>query len=69
MLNGVVDIAHCWSGDWIQMTHENQNIAYFIPRKAAFEGNDIFVILLGRAASDRGAPLHRLHARRADQRR
>ena len=20
MLNGVVDIAHCWSGDWIQMT-------------------------------------------------
>ena len=47
MLNGVVDITHCWSGDWIQMTYEKPRIRYVIPAEGAIKGNDTFVILSG----------------------
>ncbi len=47
MINGVVDIAHCWSGDWIQMTYEKGKIQYVIPTEGAIRGNDTFVVLSG----------------------
>ena len=47
MLNGVVDITHTWSGDWIQMTYEKPKIRYVIPAEGAIKGNDTFVILSG----------------------
>ena len=47
MLNGVVDIAHCWSGDWIQMTYEKPRIRYVIPTEGSIKGNDCFVVLSG----------------------
>lgn len=47
MLNGVVDIAHCWSGDWIQMTYDKPNIRYVIPTEGSIKGNDVFVVFSG----------------------
>jgi spermidine/putrescine transport system substrate-binding protein len=47
MLNGVVDIAHCWSGDWIQMTYDKPKIRYVIPAEGSIKGNDVFVIMAG----------------------
>ena len=47
MLNGVVDIAHCWSGDWIQMTYDKPKIRYVIPAEGSIKGNDVFVVLAG----------------------
>jgi spermidine/putrescine transport system substrate-binding protein len=47
MLNGVVDIAHCWSGDWIQMTYDKPKIRYVIPAEGSIKGNDCFVIFSG----------------------
>jgi spermidine/putrescine transport system substrate-binding protein len=47
MLNGVVDIAHCWSGDWIQMTYDKPKIRYVIPAEGSIKGNDVFVVLSG----------------------
>jgi spermidine/putrescine transport system substrate-binding protein len=47
MVNGVVDMAHCWSGDWIQMTYEKSKIQYVIPSEGAIKGNDTFVVLAG----------------------
>jgi spermidine/putrescine transport system substrate-binding protein len=47
MLNGVVDITHTWSGDWIQMTYEKPKIRYVIPTEGAIKGNDTFVVLAG----------------------
>lgn len=47
MLNGVVDITHTWSGDWIQMTYEKPKIRYVIPTEGAIKGNDTFVVLSG----------------------
>jgi len=46
-LNGVVDICHCWSGDWIQMTYEKGKTRYVIPSEGSIKGNDTFVILSG----------------------
>lgn len=46
-LNGVVDITHCWSGDWIQMTYEKPKTRYVIPSEGSIKGNDTFVILSG----------------------
>jgi spermidine/putrescine transport system substrate-binding protein len=46
-LNGVVDICHCWSGDWIQMTYEKPKTRYVIPSPQSIRGNDTFVILSG----------------------
>ena len=45
--NGVVDITHCWSGDWIQMTYDKPDARYVIPAEGAIKGNDTFVILSG----------------------
>jgi spermidine/putrescine transport system substrate-binding protein len=47
MLNGVVDIAHCWSGDWIQMTYDKPKVRYVIPTEGSIKGNDVFVVLAG----------------------
>jgi len=47
VLNGVVDITHTWSGDWIQMTYEKPKIRYVIPTEGAIKGNDTFVVLSG----------------------
>jgi spermidine/putrescine transport system substrate-binding protein len=47
MLNGIVDIAHCWSGDWIQMTYDKPKIRYVIPTEGSIKGNDVFVVLSG----------------------
>ena len=46
-LNGIVDITHCWSGDWIQMTYEKPKTRYVIPSEGAIKGNDTFVVLAG----------------------
>jgi spermidine/putrescine transport system substrate-binding protein len=46
-LNGVVDITHCWSGDWIQMTYEKPKARYVIPSEGSIKGNDTFVVLSG----------------------
>lgn len=47
LTTGVVDIAHCWSGDWVQMTYENENIRYVIPTEGSIKGNDVMVVLAG----------------------
>jgi spermidine/putrescine-binding protein len=47
MDNGLVDIAHCWSGDWIQMTYTKPKTRYVIPSEGAIKGNDTFVVLAG----------------------
>jgi spermidine/putrescine transport system substrate-binding protein len=45
-INGIVDITHCWSGDWIQMTSE-RDANYVIPSEGSIRGNDTFVVLSG----------------------
>jgi spermidine/putrescine transport system substrate-binding protein len=47
MVNGVVDLAHCWSGDWVQMTYEKERIRYVIPSEGSIKGNDVMVVLAG----------------------
>ena len=37
-LDGVVDIAHCWSGDWVQMTYDKPRIRYVIPSRGLDQG-------------------------------
>ena len=44
---GVVDIAHCWSGDWIQMTYDKPRIRYVIPSEGSIKGNDVMIITAG----------------------
>jgi spermidine/putrescine transport system substrate-binding protein len=45
-VNGVVDIAHCWSGDYIQMNYDRK-ANYVIPGPGSIRGNDTFVVLSG----------------------
>ena len=45
--NGVVDITHCWSGDYIQMTYGKRKVNYVIPAEGSIKGNDTFVVLSG----------------------
>jgi spermidine/putrescine-binding protein len=47
MLGGQIDMSHCWSGDWIQMTYEKPRIEYVIPSEGAVKGNDVMVVLSG----------------------
>jgi spermidine/putrescine-binding protein len=47
MINGVVDMAHCWSGDWVQMTYEKPRIKYVIPSEGSIKGNDVMVVFSG----------------------
>jgi spermidine/putrescine transport system substrate-binding protein len=44
---GVVDIAHCWSGDWVQMTYDKPRIRYVIPAEGSIKGNDVMIIPAG----------------------
>ena len=43
----VVDIAHCWSGDWVQMTYDKPRIEYVIPSEGSIKGNDVMIIPAG----------------------
>ncbi|HXG25273.1 MAG TPA: spermidine/putrescine ABC transporter substrate-binding protein [Candidatus Binatia bacterium] len=47
MIGEDVAIAHCWSGDWVQMTYEMNDVRYVIPSEGAIKGNDVMVILSG----------------------
>jgi spermidine/putrescine transport system substrate-binding protein len=47
MLGGNIDITHCWSGDWVQMTYEKPRLKYVIPSEGAVKGNDVMVVLAG----------------------
>ena len=47
VVGGDVDIAHCWSGDWIQMTYDRPRMEYVIPTEGAIKGNDVMVIMAG----------------------
>lgn len=47
MLGGQIDMSHCWSGDWVQMTYEKEDIKYVIPSEGAIKGNDVMVVLAG----------------------
>jgi spermidine/putrescine transport system substrate-binding protein len=44
---GVVDLTHCWSGDWVQMTYEKPRLRYVIPNEGSIKGNDVMVVLAG----------------------
>lgn len=44
---GVVDLTHCWSGDWVQMTYEKPRLRYVIPSEGSIKGNDVMVVLAG----------------------
>ncbi len=44
---GDVDISHCWSGDWVQMTYDAPETKYVIPSEGAVRGNDVMVVLAG----------------------
>lgn len=47
LTGGIVDITHCWSGDWVQMTYEKPRIEYVIPTEGSIKGNDVMVVLAG----------------------
>jgi spermidine/putrescine transport system substrate-binding protein len=47
MLSGDLDISHCWSGDWVQMTYEKPRLEYVIPSEGSIKGNDVMVVLSG----------------------
>jgi spermidine/putrescine transport system substrate-binding protein len=47
LVGGTVDLTHCWSGDWVQMTYEKPNTEYVIPVEGSIKGNDVMVILSG----------------------
>ena len=47
MVGGVVDLTHCWSGDWVQMTYDIGRIRYAIPSEGSIKGSDTFVVLSG----------------------
>src|SRR5262245_26311440 len=47
MVNGVVKMAHCWSGDWVQMTYDKPRFKYVIPSEGSIRGNDVMVISAG----------------------
>jgi len=47
MTGGDVDLTHCWSGDWVQMTYEMDDARYVIPAEGSIKGNDVMVVLAG----------------------
>jgi spermidine/putrescine transport system substrate-binding protein len=47
MVNQVVNMAHCWSGDWVQMTYDKPRFKYVIPSEGSIKGNDVMVITAG----------------------
>jgi spermidine/putrescine transport system substrate-binding protein len=49
MVNQVVEMAHCWSGDWVQMTYDKPRFKYVIPSEGSIKGNDVMVISAGAA--------------------
>jgi len=49
VINNVVSIAHCWSGDWVQMTYERPRMTYVIPSEGAIKGNDVMIVTAGAA--------------------
>ena len=52
-----------------QMIDDKPNVKYVIPSEGAIRGSDTMVVLVRRAAPDRGQPLDQLQPRRPDQRR
>ncbi len=47
MVGGIVDLTHCWSGDWVQMTYDVGRLRYAIPSEGSIKGSDTFVVLSG----------------------
>jgi spermidine/putrescine transport system substrate-binding protein len=47
MIDEVVQMAHCWSGDWVQMTYTKPRMRYVIPTEGSIKGNDVMVISSG----------------------
>ena len=47
IIDEVVQMAHCWSGDWVQMTYTKQRMRYVIPSEGSIRGNDVMVISSG----------------------
>ena len=47
LTGGDVDLTHCWSGDWVQMTYDKPRVKYVIPSEGAIKGNDVMVVLAG----------------------
>ena len=47
VVGDVVDIAHCWSGDWVQMTYDKPRMKYVIPSDGSIKGNDVMIITAG----------------------
>jgi spermidine/putrescine transport system substrate-binding protein len=47
MVNERVQMAHCWSGDWVQMTYSKPRMKYVIPSEGSIKGNDVMVISAG----------------------
>ena len=49
MIGEDVDLTHCWSGDWVQMSYEMDDVRYVIPSEGSIKGNDVMVVLAGAA--------------------
>lgn len=47
MVKESVQMAHCWSGDWVQMTYSKPRMLYTIPSEGSIRGNDVMVISSG----------------------
>jgi spermidine/putrescine-binding protein len=47
MVKESVEMAHCWSGDWVQMTYEKPRMKYVIPSEGSVKGNDVMIITSG----------------------
>jgi spermidine/putrescine transport system substrate-binding protein len=45
--SGQLWMTQAWSGDWVQMTYENENAKYVIPSEGAIRGSDTMVVLSG----------------------
>src|SRR4029079_13241851 len=57
MVNQVVEMAHCWSGDWVQMTYDKPRFKYVIPSEGSIKGNDVMIITAGAEDPIAAAPL------------
>jgi spermidine/putrescine transport system substrate-binding protein len=47
MVKESVEMAHCWSGDWVQMTYSKPRMKYVIPSEGSVKGNDVMIITSG----------------------
>ena len=47
MVKESVEMAHCWSGDWVQMTYSKPRMKYVIPSEGSIKGNDVMIITAG----------------------